>query len=132
MKPKLNCILLIDDDEPTNFIHRRRLEMSEVAHRVEVAWNGREALEFLRGDHEPPDLILLDVNMPVMDGWEFLEEYGKLESSQKGRIVIVMLTTSFNPDDRSRAESNPDVSGFQHKPLTGNMIDEILGSYFSG
>lgn len=139
MKKKLNCILLVDDDEATNFFNKIIIDKSGVAEHVEITWNGREALEYLtnkgkytgQNDKYPnPDLILLDINMPKMDGWDFLDEYEKLDDEQKARIIIVMLTTSFNPDDKERAEKIPIINGFKNKPLSANMLNEILEIYF--
>jgi CheY-like chemotaxis protein len=68
--------------------------------------------------------------MPVMDGWEFLEEYHQLEEHKKGNIIIIMLTTSLNPDDKSRAENISDVSGYKNKPLKLEMIKDIMRKHF--
>lgn len=75
-------------------------------------------------------LTLLDINMPVMDGWEFLEAYHALEDNQKGKIIIIMLTTSLNPDDKIRAEEISEVSGFKSKPLSIETVEEIMKTYF--
>ncbi|WP_339338170.1 response regulator [Croceitalea sp. MTPC9] len=84
--------------------------------------NGYNALDYLtkmKDDIYPqPDVIFLDINMLAMDGWEFLEEYKKLEEGQKGYIVVVILTTSLNPDDASKAKSIGQVRGFKNKPLS--------------
>lgn len=135
MKNKLNCILLVDDDEPTNFLNKMILEDVNCAETIEVADSGQSALEYLRnsnGDGSPssPELIFLDINMPAMNGWEFLECYSNLDSQHKANVVIVMLTTSLNPDDRAKAHSIPDVSGFETKPLTQEKLDAILKKYF--
>lgn len=131
---KLDCILLIDDDPSTNFLHKLYIEEANCAHRVVIRENGKEALEFLReaqdGEFPCPELIFLDINMPRMNGWEFLEEYKNLDESQKGQIIIVMLTTSLNPDDQNRATQLEEVSGFENKPLSVQMIGEILETYF--
>lgn len=135
MKKKLNCVLLVDDDEGTNFINRFVIEKAGISERIVTVYNGKEAIEYLTNsgkyqdngpDFPQPTLILLDINMPVMDGWEFLDAYHNLDENQKGKIVIVMLTTSFNPDDRERAEHDPEISGFRNKPLTKAMLDEII------
>jgi CheY-like chemotaxis protein len=132
---KLNCILLVDDNDSDNFIHKRIIEKSGIANHIEIAMNGKEALDFLvsqgktglpEGQNKQPDLIFLDINMPVMDGWEFLEEYHQLDDSQKGRVIFIMLTTSLNPADKTRAESMIDSGCFQFKPLTTEMINEIM------
>jgi CheY-like chemotaxis protein len=139
MKKKLNCVLLIDDDEPTNFLSRLLLEEADCAHHIQVAQDGRSALEYLtqsencNGEDKRfpcPDLIFLDINMPAMNGWEFLEEYSRLEKHHKGNVVMVMLTTSLNPDDRTKAHGIPDVSGFETKPLTEEKLEMILQKYF--
>src|ERR1044072_9954671 len=100
MKQKLNCILLIYDDEPTNFLNRMVIEEVDCTNRVEIMQSARDALKYLtnttsNGDYPRPDLVFLDINMPAMDGWEFLEKYNQLSDHQKARIVVVMLTTSF-------------------------------------
>ena len=77
-----------------------------------------------------PDLMFLDVNMPAMDGWQFLEAYEKLTEAQRSRLVVVMLTTSINPDDEEKAKSNPLVDGFENKPLTGEELKDIIRKYF--
>jgi CheY-like chemotaxis protein len=139
MKQKLMCILFIDDDEPTNFLNKLIVQELECAHHVEVVTSGVEALEYLTGTgafknkgraHPRPDLIFLDVNMPGMDGWEFLQHYEKLPPTQKANIVMVMLTTSLNPDDEKAAQSNIEISGFENKPLEPAVIKKILNRFF--
>ncbi len=139
MAKKLNCVLLVDDDDATNFINKMVVEKAGIADRIEIVLNGRDALHFLTGqgkfesngaDAEQPALILLDINMPIMDGWEFLEQYQSLELHKKGHVVIVMLSTSFNPDDQVRANKMFGVSGYRHKPLTLAILDEIIKEHF--
>ena len=139
MKKKLNCILLIDDDTATNFIHKKIIEKSEIVNHIEVTLNGSEALDYLinkgnqiNGDGLPlkPDLILLDINMPVMDGWEFIRAYQNLNQSVKEGTVVVMLTSSSNPDDRIRAGEIAEVYGFKNKLLTPNLFSEIMNECF--
>jgi len=138
MKNKLNCILLVDDDEPTNFLNKMILEDVNCAQNIEVADSGISALNYLEssaccnGASASPDLIFLDINMPAMNGWEFLERYSTLEQQRKANVVIVMLTTSLNPDDRVKASKIPDVSGFETKPLTAEKLQSILKKYFPG
>lgn len=126
---KLNCILLIDDDNSTNFIHRKILEKAQLSEEIVVALNGQEAMDYLSGKYSQPDLILLDINMPLMDGWEFLNAYKSLEK-KNDTIIIVMLTTSLNPDDKLRAETIPEISAFQSKPLSVDMLADILEEHF--
>ena len=130
MRTQLNCILLIDDDEPTNFLNRLTLEQAACARTIHVAQSGEEALDFLRNTQRP-DLIFLDVNMPAMDGWEFLERYRSLPSDRKADIVLIMLTTSLNPDDELRTRAIPEVSGFENKPLSQQRVEQLLDKYFN-
>jgi len=138
MKKKLSCILLIDDDEPTNYLNRMTLEHADCARHIQVVQSGQDALDFLshQGKYRAmqgyphPELIFLDINMPAMDGWEFLERYRTLPADQKASIVMIMLTTSLNPDDESRARSLPEIDGFEHKPLKADRLKEVLKAYF--
>ena len=131
MKQKLNCILLVDDDEEDIFYHQLIIERMGIAESVQFAHNGLEALAFLKKEGQViPELIFLDINMPKMNGWEFLEEYKHLSPSQKARITIVMLTTSANPSDIQKAQELADVNGYRSKPLTKEMLQEILENYF--
>jgi CheY-like chemotaxis protein len=138
MKKKLNCILLIDDDEPTNYLNRMTLEQVECAQYIQVVQSGHDALDLLMRqgkyvelpDCPRPDLIFLDINMPAMDGWEFLEKYRLLPPAQKASIVMIMLTTSLNPDDEARARAIPEIDGFENKPLRADRLREVLKNYF--
>ena len=139
MKQKLNCVLLIDDDEPTNFLSAMLIEEANCSRHVKVIPTGKEALSYLassqqsKNDSLPyPELIFLDINMPAMDGWEFLDEYKALTKEHQEKIIIIMLTTSLNPDDALRAFEIPEVSGFENKPITREKLDRILKKYFSG
>jgi len=139
MKAGLNCILVIDDDEPTNFITRMILEESGCTRYVRIVQSGREALNYLKASAQPgsdknrypcADLIFLDINMPAMNGWEFLNKYDELDSTDKVSVITVMLTTSLNPDDRLKADENPGISKFETKPLTKEKLERILQEYF--
>lgn len=138
MKKMLNCILLVDDDEPTNFLNKMTVEQAGCTQYIQVVQSGQDALDFLQKKgrftgHEPhlhPDLIFLDINMPSMDGWEFMDRYRQLPPEQKARIVLIMLTTSLNPDDEVRTRSIPEISGFENKPLKQPQLEALLKKYF--
>ena len=139
MKPKLNCVLLIDDDEATNFFTSFIIEETDCAQHIKIVEGGQAALDYLQTSTEQgcdsfsypcPDLILLDINMPGMNGWEFLDEYKKLNKAHHGKIITVMLTTSLLPQDEMRANEMPEISCFENKPLTMEKLENILQKYF--
>jgi CheY-like chemotaxis protein len=129
---KLSSILLIDDDKTTNFLNRLLLEGLQVADKILVAQNGQEALRVIEQqcqENNCPPLILLDVNMPVMNGFEFLEAYAPLKFASKESVVIVMLTTSLHPRDVARLQELS-IQGFMNKPLTKQMVQNLLQEHF--
>jgi CheY-like chemotaxis protein len=131
---KIKSVLLVDDDSINNFINERLINKLELANKVNIAANGEEALAFLKdhidgSDTSVPQLILLDINMPVMDGFEFLKEYEKLNFPDKKNIVITMLTTSTNPGDMEKF-NNSGVSSYINKPLTEPKLLDIMKKHF--
>lgn len=134
MPKAIRCILLIDDDPDDNFLHRMVIEDSGLIEEVRVAENGTEALAYLSHTHDHyyvrPDLIFLDINMPGMNGFEFLEEYEKLPPEQKSGLVVLMLTTSLNPSDQRKATEFSTVGGYHAKPLTKAMLQDVVNRYF--
>lgn len=126
----IDTILLIDDDAPTNFLNSIIIKKSNICAHVEVKDSALKALEWLKNNDSKPDLIFLDINMPMMSGWEFLQEYDKLPKEQQENTELVMLTTSLNPKDKERAALHKSVSYFLNKPLTiekvTNFIQEII------
>jgi len=127
---QLDCILLIDDDEPTNYLNKLTLEQMGCTRHVRIAQSGQAALDYLRNNSPRPDLIFLDINMPAMDGWEFMEQYKKLPEEQKADIVLIMLTTSLNPDDKLKTLEIREIAGFENKPLKPDRLEKILKKYF--
>jgi CheY-like chemotaxis protein len=132
--PKLTSVLLVDDDSTTNYLNKILLTRLGVAEQLLVATNGREALTTLSQtctatNTSCPALILLDVNMPVMSGIEFLEVYQHLPLRQQQAIVIVLLTTSVNARDLERVQTLP-IAGTLTKPLTEAKVTALLQQYF--
>ena len=133
---KLNCILLIDDSPADNEFHEIAIRKAGVCDQVKVALDGGEALSYLAQCHPEsesfprPDLIFLDINMPGMNGYEFLEEYNRLDEKIKSKLVIMMLTTSLNPDDEVKARKYGCLSGFLNKPLTAQRVLELVEKHF--
>jgi CheY-like chemotaxis protein len=131
----LPCVLLVDDDATTNFLNRSLLTRLGVAERILVAEDGEQALRELSTHCSPPTptcpaLILLDVNMPGMNGIEFLEEYQHLPLAAQHPIVIVMLTSSLHPRDVQRVQQLHVVADFISKPLTTEKVQGLLQAYF--
>ena len=136
-KPKIECVLLIDDDEPTNTLHTIILEENNFAREIRSVQSGADALAYLENsglasEHQNPhpNLIFLDINMPVMNGFEFMEAYEKLPKKHQADAIVLMLTTSINTRDYEAALANSRVNGFWNKPLTEEILNEIYSSYF--
>lgn len=125
--------MLIDDNEDDNFFHERVIRKSSYADMILVKQSALDALNYLKKDlleSEYPDLIFLDINMPAMNGWEFLEEFNQLTKVSQRNPIIIMLTTSDNPDDKENANTYKIVSDFKTKPLTKDMLDSIIQKFF--
>ncbi|WP_114783874.1 response regulator [Botryobacter ruber] len=136
MKP-LNTILLIDDDETTNYLNHRLLSRMQVAKDIRVVTDGEQALGYLTNaynatkDNPVPDLILVDIKMSVMDGFEFLDEYQRFEEIDKAKSIMLMLTSSASFYDLERLKNYPDVKKHYSKPLTEADVREIVQQYFN-
>jgi len=134
MKQQLNTVLLIDDDEIINFIHEKIIHATGCVQQIVAKQTGKSGLDFLQqmGKNHPnrPELILLDINMPAMNGWEFLTKFQRLPAEEQQGIVIIMLTTSQNPDDEIKARAIPVVSGFLQKPLSTETVYSIVEEHF--
>lgn len=127
---KLPHILLVDDDDTTNFVNEHLLKKLNVTDQVQVARNGQEAITLLtQPPPYTPTLLLLDIGMPVMDGMQFLEAYLRLPAAQQAATVIVMLTTSMDSSDLARINELP-IAGLVSKPLTREKIDTLLRLHF--
>ena len=132
----LQTILLIDDDDTTNYLNQRLLTRMEVAPDIRVVTNGEEALSYLNNafsgveGYPRPDLVFVDIKMSVMDGFEFLEEYQKIPAEEKKGTVMLMLTSSASFYDLEKLKHFPDVRQHYSKPLAEADVREIMQQYF--
>lgn len=135
---KINCILLIDDNPADNYYHEYIIKDTGLCNYIKFATNGIEGLSYIKKawehnqtDYNPvPDVLFLDINMPRMNGFEFLEEYKKFDDDLKSTTNVIVLTSSPNPDDRKKALKYTDVKGYHVKPLSIEILQEIIEQYF--
>ncbi len=121
-------IFIIDDDPISIFFTERALQMGGVQAKIQTYLSAEEALTFLRKAtvDELPDIIFLDLNMPQVDGWEFLESFEQLQEKARNKSLIYILTSSLDTSDVAKADDYQIVKGFIHKPISSDDIDTIL------
>jgi CheY-like chemotaxis protein len=126
MNRKVFCI---DDDEITLMLCKMVISKSSFSNEVTTALNGEEAITLLEKQFEEgsyPDLILLDLNMPVMNGWEFLDYYKKVGFEKKYKqIKIFILSSTIDPQEINKIKNYPFVADFLSKPISVEMIDKL-------
>ena len=121
-------ILLVDDDKTFNFLHTRILEITGVAGEINIALNGNQAINSLMKlarENNLPDIILLDLSMPVMDGFDFLEAFKQSNIPDKEKITIIVITSSNDYRDKNRA-SNLGIEHFLSKPVNENELYQVV------
>lgn len=134
----LDLVLLIDDDDTTNYLNKRLLNEMRVAREIRILKNGKEAIDYLSkacsdqvsAAYKCPDLIFLDIKMPTMDGFEFLEEYQRLGLDASDHVIILMLTSSASFYDLERIKNFKKVRKHFSKALTGHDVREIMAEFF--
>lgn len=128
---KFNNVFVVDDDKIFHFLIKKLLLINNIDVNPIFFENGLEAIEEIKnklnsGENQP-DLILLDINMPVLDGWQFLEEFKLIKNLLKNEITIYMISSSDNKIDIEKAESFKDIIGnYFIKPMTGDTIKGIF------
>lgn len=122
-------VLLVDDDAVMNFVNTRTLERMGIANRIHTALNGKEAIDlfndYYSGKTALPDLVLLDLNMPVMDGFQFIELFQKLKIPQSEHVKIVIVSSSRDSKDIQRAKALG-IEHFLLKPVNDEHIRSVL------
>ncbi len=131
---KLNSILLVDDDKASIYLTQEMLSEMEIANHIFVCKNGKEALQFIQDNClnisipnpiQCPDVIFLDINMPLMNGFEFLDALHNLPGLERQFMTIIMLTTSTRADDMNRAWQY-NITEYIEKPLTEEKLQSLF------
>ncbi len=125
----IDLVMLVDDNDTDNFISKRIIEITRFANRVEAKNSGKAALDYLRDNQHVaenlPELIFLDINMPIVDGFVFLYEFEKFSEMVRNRCKVIILSSSDNKRDIDKIVNNNHVIKFVTKPLTEVALDEI-------
>ena len=129
MSHKVPKVCIIDDDEVYIFGLKRMMLKKELCDDILVFYNGQEALDYFHTitlETALPNLIFLDINMPIVDGWQFLEEYEKLKTGFSNPIPIYMASSSVDNRDLTRAKSYESVTEYLAKPIKLATLESIL------
>jgi len=126
---KLHSFLLVDDNKSTNVFNSKIISKTNCVEEIRVAENGKEALDIIASG-VMPEIIFLDINMPVMNGWEFLVEYQKLEETYKKSIIILVTGTKLLPSEEEKLNAIVEIKEYSGKMLTTQFINEIIHKYF--
>ena len=125
MDTRIDHAMLIDDDEIDQRYYQRTLKRSGLVENIHAFTMATEALDFLLQKKQRMDVIFLDINMPRMTGFEFLERATEELGDRFVDVVIIMLTTSIDPNDRDRAQTYDVVREFLNKPLTIEHVKHV-------
>lgn len=125
---KLNSVLLIDDDDVVNTLHSIVLRQSGLVENIRSAMSGSEALSTLSSYEKEqgwPSIIFVDINMPGMNGWEFIECFNEKFSANKHKCKVCLLSSSLDPRDKEKADKSGLVDFYFSKPLVPDHVKTI-------
>ncbi|UXP30556.1 response regulator [Reichenbachiella agarivorans] len=127
---KIKKVAVIDDDQVFQLIIKKQIEMKNFDCEILNFYNGQEAFDFFKAnvgeDDKLPDLVMLDVNMPVKNGWDFLQDYQTLPVEMRKKISLYMVTSSVIQSDIDKANDNENIISFVSKPITNDKLEEIF------
>ncbi len=127
---RIKKLAIVDDDDIFIYLTTKTIEQTNLVEQIKVFKNGTAAIKFLKENTSNPELlpeiILLDLNMPIMDGWQFLEEFILLKPKIGKKITIYIITSSISPHDMEKAKGITEVSDFIIKPVTKEKFVELL------
>ncbi len=132
---KISRILIIEDDPMTSYLHRKLIESYKVADNIDIAADGEEAIDLISSsvqaneEDKIPQLIFVDLDMPFMDGFQFLEAFQNLTFKNKNKVVIAVLTSSMSSSDMNRAKRQS-VDAYIMKPMTKEKMMELMEDHF--
>lgn len=122
-------VMLVDDNEIDNIINEKIIEANSFAEKILVFQTGQEALDYLKENQEKandlPEIVFLDINMPIMDGFQFLDDFEEFSTTVLEKCKIIMLSSSISPKDIDRAASSKYVKKYLNKPLNARYLDAI-------
>ena len=126
----LKTLTIVDDDDIFVFLTTKIIEQTNLVDLIKVFGNGLDAINFLKENKNNvdalPDIILLDLSMPIMNGWQFLEEYNKLNPTIGKKITIYICSSSISPDEITRAKTISEVSDYIIKPITKDKLIDLI------
>jgi CheY-like chemotaxis protein len=130
---KYHAVMLIDDNEIDNLINQKMIEAADIAEHIYTHTGAKSAIEFLKNISKLidiskdvlPDVIFLDIDMPLMDGFQFLDEFEKLSDQTREKCKVVMLTSSINPQDMNKSKKYSYVKEYINKPLSQQSLEQL-------